>query len=138
MNEDAADDAEIFAFALGDDAIGDRVGNGLGDGGLGGAKHLNGLAHALDRDLGDHDGRGLHGEIRRDHGEEVGVAFALTGEGIGERVADGAIFAADQEVDMSDFVAFTDKAFADVHGHRCILQNVLRGGGFCFREGLEM
>ena len=138
VNEHTADDAEVFAFTLRDDAIGDAVSNGLGDGGLGGAKHLDGLAHALDRDLGDHDGRWLHGQVGGDHGEEVGVTFALTGEGVGERVADGAILAADEEVDMCDFVAFTDKAFADVHGHGSFSRMHWEGGLFATFKGLEM
>jgi hypothetical protein len=36
------------------------------------------------------------------------VAFALTSEGAGEGVADGAVFAADEEVDVGNFVAFAD------------------------------
>src|SRR5262249_53265299 len=82
----------------------------------------DGLLRALDRDLGDEDGGGLYGQVGREDGEEIRVALALAGESVGKGVADGAVFAADQEVDVSDFVAFADEGFADVHGHGKVLQ----------------
>jgi hypothetical protein len=36
------------------------------------------------------------------------VAFALTSQGAGESVANGAVLVANQEVDVSDFVTFAN------------------------------
>ena len=75
----------------------------------------------FDRDLGDHHGRRLGQQVRREHGQQVRVAFALAGQGVGERVADGAVFAADQEVDVGDLVAFACECFTDKHAHMGLL-----------------
>jgi len=120
VDENAADDDEVFGLVLGNDAGFDLVGDRLGDGGLGGAEHLDGLLGTLDRDLRDQNGRGLDGQIGREDGEEIRVAFALTRQSVGEGVADRAVLAADEQINVRDLVAFADQCLADVHGHESI------------------
>ena len=79
VNEDAADDDQLLALILGNHAGFDRIGDGLGDGVLGWAEHLYGLLGTLDRDLGDHDGRRLDGQVWRQNGEQVAVSSLLIG-----------------------------------------------------------
>ena len=68
---------------------------------------------------------GLHEQVGREHGQQVGVPFALAGECVGERVADRAFFVADQEVDVGDFVSFASQCFSDKHAHvRCSLSDL--------------
>ena len=90
VNEDATDDAQLFGLVLGNNPFSDGVSDRLGNGVLCGAEHLNRLLGTLDRDLGDHDGCWLHGQIRGQHGQQVAVTVALVREGVGERNADGA------------------------------------------------
>jgi hypothetical protein len=47
----------------------------------------------------------------------VGVAGALTRQGVGESRSHRTILAADQQVDMSDFIPFADQGFPDEHRH---------------------
>ena len=103
------------AAAAGSSPLGDAVGHGLGDGVLGGAEHLHGLLHALDRHLGDQHRRRLGDQVRGQHGQQVGVPGRLVRQGVGEGDADRAVLLADQEVDVGDLVALADQCFADVH-----------------------
>jgi hypothetical protein len=84
---------------------------------LRGAEHLDGLLHALDGDFGDHDGRRLDGEVRREHGQQVAMAGALAGQGVGEGGADRTFFAADQQINVSNLVPVTNQSFANKHRH---------------------
>src|SRR5258708_36517382 len=59
VDEYAADDHQVFGVGLGNNAGGDAIGHGLGNGGLGGAEHLHGLGRPLDRNLGNEDRRRL-------------------------------------------------------------------------------
>ncbi len=66
VDEDADDDDPVVHDLSGDDAVLNGVGDGLGDGGLGGAEDLPCVLHVLDGDLGDDDGVGLWGKVGPD------------------------------------------------------------------------
>src|SRR5262249_4478614 len=117
VDEHTTDDHVLLGLVLGDDAGGDRVDDGAGDGRLGRAEHLDGLLGPLDGHLGDHDRGRLANDVRADDGQETGVPGRLVGPGVGERGPDGAVLVADQEVDVGDFVAVADQGFTDEHGH---------------------
>ena len=118
MDEHAADDHEVLGLGLRDHAAGNAVSHGLGYGGLRRSEHLHGLLGSLDGDLCDHDGGGLHGQIRRENGQEVGVSLALTGQCVGKRHTHRAILAADQQIDMGDLVTVARKGLTNVHRHK--------------------
>ena len=103
----------IVGFPDRDDAVGDTVGDGLGDAVLGRAEHLHGLGRVLDRHFVEQDGRRLDEEVRRHDREQGGEAVLVVGERIGERRFGGAAARSDEQVDVSDFVAVTDERFAD-------------------------
>lgn len=134
MDENTANDQQVFCLILRNNAFADAVRDGFGDGGLSRAEHLQNLLDALHRHLGDHHGRRLNGHVWLENGQKVRVAFALIDKRVGERGANGAVFAADHEVDVSDFVAVTRESFADVELHvRNYLQKRLDVGGI-FRD----
>ena len=72
------------AWLGGDRAVGHAVGDGLGDGVLRRPEHLDGLLHALDRHLGDQDGRRLGDQVGCQDGQQIGVTGRLIGQRIGE------------------------------------------------------
>ena len=113
VNEDATNDAQRFGLILGNDPFGNRVSNGLGNSVLGWTKHLNGLLGTLDRDFGDHHGRWLNGQVRGQNGQQVAVTMALIGEGIGKCDADRTRLVSDQQVDVSNLIAFTGQSFTN-------------------------
>ena len=76
----------------GDRPVGHAVGDGLGDGVLRRAEHLDGLLHPLDRHLGDQDRRRLGDQVGRQHGQQVGVPGRLVGQRVGEGEADRPVF----------------------------------------------
>ena len=110
VDEDAADDHQVFALVLGDHAGLDAVGDGLGHRVLGRAEHLHGLLGPLDRDLRDQHGGRLDRQVGRQDGQQVAVPGALIGERVGERDSDRPRLVADQQIDMGDLVAFTASA----------------------------
>ena len=121
MDEDTADDDEVFGIPLGDHAVGHAVSNSLGDRSLGGSEHLHRLLRSLDRDLRDHDRGRLDGDIRRQHREEVGVTLALPGQRVGKGRTHRTILAADQQIDVGDLVALTVERLTNKHRHLCLL-----------------
>src|SRR5262249_24204799 len=56
-------------------------------------------------------------QVGRQHGQQVGVAARLAGQGIGERHPYWAILGTDQQINVGYLVAIPDQRFADVHGH---------------------
>lgn len=125
VNEHAADNDQLFALVLGNDARFDGVSNGLGDGILSRAEHLDGLRSALDRNLGDHHRGRLDRQVGRQHGQQVTVPLLLISQRICERSPDGTVFVADQQIDVRNFVAVTGKRFSNIERHRqySILEN---------------
>ena len=124
VDEHPAHDDEILGIALGDHASSHAVGDSLGHGSLCGAEHLHRLLGTLDRHLGDHHGGWLDGEIRRQHGQQVGMSLALTGQSVGKSRAHRAILAADQQIDVGNLVAFAAECFANEHRHvGCLLES---------------
>ena len=77
------------------------------------AEHLHRLRGALDRDLVGHERVGLRGQVGRNDREEVRVALALVEQSLGERLADGPVLRANQQVDVSDLVALADERLAN-------------------------
>ena len=115
VNEHADGDKEIVGLVGGDHAFGDGIGHSLGDGILGRAEHLHRLARILDGDLVVEDRRGLAQKVRRNHRKQGGEAVLVVGQGIAERRLDGAAARTEKQIDMSDFVAVTDKRLADTN-----------------------
>lgn len=134
MDEDAANDQQIFCLILRNDAFADAVRNGFGNRSLCRAEHLQNLLDALHRYLGDHNRRRLDGHVWLENCQKVRVTFALIDQSIGECGANRAVFAANHEVDVSDFVAVSGECFADVELHvKNYLQTRLDVGGI-FRD----
>ena len=84
----------------------------LGDGGF---QECSGLE--VEMDVQEYlEGGNNDGVIRRagrDHRQQGGVALFLIHKRIGKRAANGAVFGADDQVNVCDFVSITDKGFAD-------------------------
>ena len=113
VDEDADADEQVVGLLDRDRAVGDAVGDGLGDRMLRRAEHLHGLLGALDGDLVEHHGRGFGHEVRRDHREERGKAVFVVGQSRGEGRFRGAAARPDDEVDVGDLIAVADQRLAD-------------------------
>ena len=70
VNEDANAYEDVVGLILRNDALRHAVGDGLGNGMLRRAEHLQGLFGALDGHLVEQNGRWLAKQIRRHHGEQ--------------------------------------------------------------------
>ena len=115
MDEHADADEQVVRFVGGDRAVFDTICHGHGDATLGRAEHLHGLLGALDRDLVEHHGRRLGGEVGRHHREQRGETVLVVGQRVGERRFGGGAAGADEQVDVGNFVAVTDQRFTDKH-----------------------
>src|ERR1019366_3870663 len=113
VNEHADRDEQIVGFGERNNALGDAVGDGLGDAGLGRAKHLNGLLGVLDRDLVEQDCVRLGQKVRGDNSEKRREAVLVVDQRIGESQFGGASARSNQQIDMSDFITFADERLAD-------------------------
>jgi len=89
-----------------DDALGHRVGDGLGHAGLRRTEHLNGLLGVLDRDLVEQDRVRLGQQVRRDDGEKRREAVLVVDQRVGESQFGSAAARSDDQIDMRDFIAF--------------------------------
>ena len=91
VNEHATDTDQFISSALGDDSLGNTIGDRFRHSCLGRAKHLHDLIHVLDRDFGDHDRCRLADQIRGQHCQQVRVAVRLIAQSVGKGRSDGTI-----------------------------------------------
>ncbi len=71
VDEDTDANEDVVGFFRGDRAVGNAVGDRLGDGMLRRAEHLHRLLRALDCDLGEQYGGRLDRQVRRDNRQEA-------------------------------------------------------------------
>ncbi len=121
MNEDAAHNAQVLGLILGDHPLGHRIGHRLGDRGLSRSEHLHRLLGTLDRDLGDQHRRRFHRQVGGQHRQQVAVTLALTRQGVGKRDPYRTVFAADQQINVSDLITIAHQGLSNIHRHDKLL-----------------
>ena len=109
MDEDANADEQVIGFGGGNGAIGNTVGHGLGHTGLGWAKHLNRLSGAFDGHFVEHHGSRLGHQVRGNNSQKGVVASRLVCQTTGKASLCGGATGANEQVDMSNFVAVTNQ-----------------------------
>lgn len=120
VDENAADDDVFIGLVFRDHAFGNAVNDCTSDCRLCRAEHLHGLLGAFDRHFRDHDRSRFANQVRRDDGEQARVAGTLCRECVGKSHAHWTVLIANEQIDVGDFIAVANEAFADKHGHVCL------------------